>query len=80
MKNTFVDEKGEYGEQGQEYLFHPGKDKEKQGETRQKPKKTRDNTGKNTEPEKNTKQAGLPTKTEEETEEEQGILFKGKNA
>lgn len=76
MKNTFVDEKGEYGEQGQEYLFRPGKDKEKQGETQQKTKKTRDNTGKNTEPEKKTKQAGLPTEQEDDKQE---ILFKGDN-
>ena len=78
MKNTFVDEKGEYGEQGQEYLFHPGKDKEKQEEIRQKSRKTQENTEKTGENKNtDTKQAGLPI--QEKQEEEQKTLFKGDN-
>ena len=78
MTELFTDEEGRYGDPGQEYIFHPGKDREKQEETQEKTKTTQETTEENQENKNNTKQAGLPTKTSEK--EEQEILFKGKNA
>lgn len=79
MTELYTDSEGKYGDPGQEYIFHPGKNKEKQRKTEIKAQSDQKPTQQQTKDHNKEEQADLASQTQSQ-EEENKILFKGKNA